>query len=77
MNQNNRGFNLTDTDKNYKALFNTDAGQRVLEDMKLKYYYGQTLFSSGQTTEQLHFLMGAQSVVHDILFNLSKEQKRE
>lgn len=58
----------------YAKVFNTDAGQRVLEDLRKSLKYGQTLYNKGQSTEDLHYEMGRQSVFNDILYALKKNE---
>ena len=60
-------------ESNYRATFQTDAGKLVIEDLKLTLGHGKTLYSNKQTSEELHFQMGRQSVIHDILFMLSNK----
>jgi hypothetical protein len=66
---------LSDTERNYRVAFASEAGQRVIEDLKLRLHHAQTLYANKQTTEELHYLMGRQSVINDILFILNKEDK--
>lgn len=56
---------------NYQSTFSSPHGQRVLEDLKLRGKYAEPLYSSKQTTEELHYLMGRQSIIMDILFIIS------
>lgn len=64
---------LSDLDIAYKRTFNTEAGDQVIEDLKSRLFHAQTLYSHGMSNEELHFLMGRQSVINDILYTLSKE----
>jgi hypothetical protein len=66
---------LTDRDLNYKKVFNSDAGQRVLEDLKAMLKHGQNIYHIKQENRDLHYELGRQSVINDILFILSKGNK--
>lgn len=71
----NEVLSLSERERNYRVAFASDAGQRVIQDLKKLLRYGENLYFKGQSTEDLHYHMGRLSVLHDILFILDKEGK--
>lgn len=67
--------NREERDSAYKALFGSDFGKQVLEDMKITLQYGQTIFGDGMLKEDLHYYIGRQSVINDIINTLNRKDK--
>lgn len=64
---------LTSRDRLYQSLFNSAHGAKVIEDLKKTLHHGKNLYHPGQTNSDLHYELGRQSVINDILYTLSKE----
>lgn len=61
----------SEMDNNYIQCFRGNpAGQRVLEDLKAWLNYGKTVYNPSSTNENLHFELGKQSVINDIVYRL-------
>nr|BDT27293.1 hypothetical protein BHI3_07590 [Bacteriovorax sp. HI3] len=59
----------------YSQVFNTDAGQRVLEDLKIDLKHGENLYTKGIPVTDLYYQMGRQSVINDLLNKLKVTTK--
>ena len=51
----------------YKAVFSQGGGAVILEDLKKSLNYAQNIYHPGQPKEDLHFNLGRQSVINDII----------
>lgn len=51
----------------YKAVFSQGGGAVILEDLKKSLNYARNIYHPGQTNEDLHFNLGRQSVINDII----------
>lgn len=67
---------LTNREINYKKTFRSDSGIQVLEDLKKSLKYGETIYSAGMSDKDLAFEIGRQSVINDIMFTLSRPDKK-
>lgn len=63
---------LQRTISRYKLLFNSDMGRLVIEDLKKSLFHGKTIYHEGATNADLHFHLGRQSVINQILEILEK-----
>lgn len=66
---------LSELDKSYKRAFMSGDGKIVLEDLKALLGHGKTLYQNKQANTDLHFELGRQSVINDIMYILNKEAK--
>lgn len=64
---------INEIKNNYLKTFSTDSGQRVIEDMKTSLKHGQNVYYPGQSNNDLHFMLGRQSVINDILRMLEEK----
>jgi hypothetical protein len=67
---------LSENDLNFLRTFQSDAGKRVLEELKRVLRYGENVYHSGQANEDLHYQLGRQSVINDILFIIKKQERK-
>ena len=61
-------------DEAYRALFNSGIGKLVLEDMKKELLFARNLYNDGKPKEDLHYYMGRQSVINDIVFLITNDK---
>jgi hypothetical protein len=66
---------LTPLDIVYQRAFKTGHGAQVIEELKKSLRYGENLYHEGQSNGDLHYQLGRQSVINDILFILAKEER--
>ena len=66
---------IMDKQKLYRDVFGSASGQKVLEDLKLSLHFGKTLFFEGQPNTDLHFHLGRQSVINNLVEFLSSGNK--
>lgn len=63
---------LKKIEERYKALFASQLGKEVLEDMKASLGYGKTVYAEKSTNQDLSFHLGRQSVINDLVNLLNK-----
>lgn len=64
---------LSPRDMLYQNVFKSPQGERLLKDLKTTLQHGETLFHPGKSDGDLHFALGRQSVINDIMYILNKE----
>lgn len=51
----------------YQAVFSQGGGKVILEDLKKNLNHARNLYFPGQTKDDLHYNLGRQSVINDIM----------